>query len=465
MPVKRKTLEKGRKAKSLATKPLEGSAAFKEVDSASTGLDSKLLQDYVKEMRQVVRKGIISGCVSIAYHKDQVVLADAVGMADVERGTPFSFDTYCRMYCATKPFIAIAVFRFAEDGKLDLNDRLDKYIPEFGKVLVQPEGADAPVETKRPILLKHLLCHCSGIAYAPDVGETVEDESSRAYLQLQQDVQQKRIKTLAEFARGIARVPLSDHPGNSYWYGFSFDVLGRVLEVVGKKRLDKVLAETVFRPLGMKHTKWAVRRDELPKLAACYAHKPTWKKLYGHVKGRTPSAVRPSLVRIDGNKARDSHWLKGKECRVQSGGGFMGYLYGGLVSTVADTARFVRMLMHKGKLDDGRRFLSPSSVTALEKNRMKEGVDPVNYLGNIGTYRKNGTEYGMGGAACTYWSIDRADETATIWFTQHVDMPEVADMKGINTKKADLWDVLHRAVVKGSKSSNAHRSAKRARSE
>ena len=93
------------------------------------------------------------------------------------------------------------------------------------------------------------------------------------------------------------------------------------------------------------------------------------------------------------------------------------------------------MLMHKGKLDDGRRFLSPSSVTALEKNRMKEGVDPapslnmltmtakyatnpcripfdefrehvlvsteVNYLGNIGTYRKNGTEYGMGGAACS----------------------------------------------------------------
>lgn len=249
-------------------------------------------------------------------------------------------------------------------------------------------------------------------------------------------------------------------------------MLGRVLEVVEKKRLDKVLIETVFEPLGMKHTKWAVRRDELHKLSACYAHKPTWKKLYGQ-KGGMPSALRPSLVRIDGNTARQSHWLQGQECRVHSGGGFMGYLYGGLVSTVADTARFVRMLMRKGKLDDGQRFLSSSSVTALEKNRMKEGVDPVNYLGNIGTYRKNGTEYGMGGAACTYWSIDRADDTATLWFTQHVDMPEVADMKGIHNKKADLWEMLHQAVVKGARQSSKRRAAsaaakpstKRARSE
>eukprot|EP00439_Symbiodinium_sp_Y106_P053143 s1271_g7.t1 len=316
---------------------------------------------------------------------------------------------------ATKPFIAIAVFRLAEAGKLELNDRLDKYIPEFGNVLVQPEGADAPVAAKRPILLKHLLCHCSGIAYAPDVDETIEDESSRAYLQLQQDVSLDAVQVKLRMVAGI-------ESWNSYWYGFSFDVLGRVLEVVGKKRLDKVLAETVFEPLGMKHTKWAVRRDELHKLSACYAHKPTWQKLYGQIKGRMPSALRPSLVRIDGNKASQSHWLQGQECRVHSGGGFMGYLYGGLVSTVADTARFVRMLMRKGKLDDGQRFLSSSSVTALEKNRMKEGVDPVNYLGNIGTYRKNGTEYGMGGAACTYWSIDRADDTATLWFTQHVDM-------------------------------------------
>ena len=135
--------------------------------------------------------------------------------------------------------------------------------------------------------------------------------------------QQRKIKTLADFVRGIATVPLSDHPGqlgpmektaglsskftlctltrtsapqwtqwtqwtrNSYWYGFSFDVLGRVLEVVGKKRLDKarrhciglslpvsypveVLAETVFEPLGMKQTKWAVGRNELHKLAACH---------------------------------------------------------------------------------------------------------------------------------------------------------------------------------------------------
>ncbi|CAE7536298.1 unnamed protein product, partial [Symbiodinium necroappetens] len=415
----------------------------------------------------------------------QVVLADAVGLADMERGIPFTFDTYCRMYCDLRrhsadvcnlPFVSFDYHSPWCHGTFRLSTGLDKYIPEFGKVLVQPEGVDAPVAAKRPILLKHLLCHCSGIAYAPDVDETIEDESSRAYLQLQQDVSLDALQVklaLPEFLSQI--IPgASDQMSNSYWYGFSFDVLGRVLEVVEKKRLDKVLIETVFEPLGMKHTKWAVRRDELHKLSAChlvtvtgYAHKPTWKKrytlqrtilplpisdcweeLYGQ-KGGMPSALRPSLVRIDGNTARQSHWLQGQECRVHSGGGFMGYLYGGLAVSAQLLTRHalcrskheVRMLMRKGKLDDGQRFLSSSSVTALEKNRMKEGVDPVNYLGNIGTYRKNGTEYGMGGAACTmaqtlallqaartYWSIDRADDTATLWFTQHVDMPEVADM-------------------------------------
>lgn len=433
MPTKRKSVEANRKVKSTGVEVVE---------PGSTGIDVKPLQDYEKEMKEVIKKGIIPGCVSLVYHKGKVVQAAAMGLADVEKGIPYSFDTYCRMYCATKPFIATAMMRLVEEGRANLDDCLSKYIPQFGTVKVKLENSGELVAPKRPILLRHLLSHTSGIGYAPELGETIEDEITQAYWNLQQDVQRKKIKTLAAFTKSLAKVPLCDHPGNEYIYGFSFDVLGRVLEVITGQSLDKVLTEKVFAPLQMLETKWAVPRKEMSRLAACYANKATWRKIYGPK--RTIRPPRPSLYRIDGDAPKQSHWLQGQQCGVMSGGGFMGYLYGGLVSTVADTAKFVLMLMRKGQLPTGQRFLKASSITQMERNRIKEG-DKVNFLGNIGTYR-SGTEYGMGGAACTYWSIDREDDTAAVWFTQHVDMPEVPEMKGIHHKKADLWAMLHQAV-------------------
>lgn len=443
MPSKRKSVQKHVKVIGLEV-----------VDPDITGLVAKPLQDYEKEMEVVVRKGIIPGCCSLVYHKGKVVQAFAMGMADVEHSTPFTFNTFCRMYCATKPFIATAVMRFVEEGRATLDDRLSDYIPELATTKVKVEKTQELVEPKRPILLRHLLCHLSGIGYAPEVGEPIEDDITQAYWDLQHDVQRKKIKSLTAFTRALAKIPLCDHPGNEYIYGFSFDVLGRVLEVIGGKSLDKVLNEKVFQPLKMQETKWALNRGELPRLAACYAHRDTWKKIYSHRKPVKP--VRPNLVRIDGEAQKDSHWLQGQQCSLMSGGGFMGYLYGGLVSTVLDTGKFVQMLMKKGVMMNGKRFLKASTVAQMEKNRIRKG-DKVNFLGNIGTYR-HGHEYGMGGAACTYWSIDREDETAAVWFTQHVDMPEVEEMKGVHHKKADLWAMLHKAVKETRRRSQKRRS-------
>eukprot|EP00931_Biecheleriopsis_adriatica_P108113 TRINITY_DN82451_c0_g1_i1.p1 TRINITY_DN82451_c0_g1~~TRINITY_DN82451_c0_g1_i1.p1 ORF type:complete len:480 (+),score=109.36 TRINITY_DN82451_c0_g1_i1:36-1442(+) len=467
MAIKRKSVMKVSKARSdvKGKAPVGKDERFTVVDPSRLGLDSKLLREYEETIHKVVDKGAIPGAASVVIHKGKVVQADAYGLADVEKGTPFSFDTYCRLYCATKPYISTAFFTLVEEGRASPDDRLDQYIPAFGKISVQLEGSDELVPPKRPILLKHLMCHSSGIAYAPDLGEKAEDDIAKGYQELQHDVQQKKIRSLKSFVDGLAKVPLCDHPGNSYYYGFSFDVLARVLEIITGKSLDKVLREQVFKPLGMEDTKWAVQPSEYHRLAACYAKKGTWKKLYGHIKGRKPCASRPTLHRIDGDSTRESHWVDGKQCSVLSGGGFMGYLYGGLVSTVADTTRFVRMIMNKGAMENGQRLLQRSTITAMEKNRLKKGLDPVSFLGNISVFRE-GTEYGMGGAACTYWSIDREDDVATVWFTQHVDMPEFSDLKGVDPKKADLWQVMHKAVLaakKRSRSASPTSASKRAR--
>merc|ERR1712032_65081 len=173
--------------------------------------------------------------------------------------------------------------------------------------------------------------------------------------------------------------------------------------------------------------------------------------LYGSVKGRTSKG---KLCRIDGRTAKESNWRKGRSATVLAGGGFLGYISGGLISTVEDTVAFVKMLYNYGRMESGKRMLKKRTVIAMEKNRLREstsGSDKVCYLGNIGTFREGAHEYGMGGAACTYWNIDRGDETAAVWFTQNCDMPEYADLKGVDPKKADLWNVTHEAVVQGSK--------------
>merc|ERR1712217_252418 len=127
---------------------------------------------------------------------------------------------------------------------------------------------------------------------------------------------------------------------------------------------------------------------------------------------------------------------------------------GGLVSTIADTAKFTKMLYNYGVMENGKRLLKKATVKAMEVNRLEKkynGDDRVCYLGNIGTFREGSNEFGMGGAACTYWNICRADDTATVWFTQHVDMPEFEDLKGVDKDKADFWKTLHEAIVKGKK--------------
>lgn len=363
----------------------------------------------------------------------------------MEAKTKFSFNTLCRMFCATKSYIAVALMTLVEEGMCSVDDRLEKYIPSFRHVSVRVEGTSKTVKPKQPILLKHLLVHTSGIAYPPDLGEEPEDLDSKRYLKLQQDGGNGTIRSLKKFVEVVAKIPLVDHPGNAYNYGLSFDVLGRVLEVITGKNLDVCLKERVFTPLGMTDTLWAVPQKESSRLAACYAGKETFKNLYG---ARIKPSGRPktNLFRIDGRSANDSNWTEGKQCQVLAGGGFMGYLHGGLVSTAEDTARFVRMLLNDGIVDNGQRLLKKSTIAAMEKNRLKKNADGdrVCFLGNIGTFREGGDDVGMGGAACTYWNIDRKDKTGTVWFTQHIDMPDTEP-------DGDLWGALHKAVRSGQK--------------
>lgn len=420
------------------------------VNPASVGVCSKMLGEYEKETKKCVEKGIIPGCASIAFRHGKMVQARCFGHADLESKKPYRMDTLCRLFCMTKSYVSVTLMSLVDEGRLSLEDPVSKYLPAFADVQVLPKGSSKPVKAKRPILVKHLLCHMSGVGYAPDLGDKPETLQDKQYLALQKAVQQGSITSLETFVDRIAKVPLSFHPGEFYDYGFSYDLAARVLEVVLEKPLEKCLEERVFHPLGMYDTHWYVKPDKQHRLAALYAGEGTWGKLYGKQSGAKLISPKQGLARLDGKHPTHSGWRHGKHCKVQSGGGFFGYLHGGLVSTAGDTAKFVKMLLSHGLTASGERLLKKETLAEMEKNRLKKkwGCGGASYIGNNGVFRDGGKEVGMGGAACTYWSVDREEGVATVWFTQHLDMPMPEDMKDVDPKKADLWALMHEAIDK-----------------
>lgn len=418
------------------------------MDPRTLGLDPKALGGYEDAMRELCRKRMLPGCASVVFYRGQIVQAGCFGYADLERRVPFSFDSICRHYCGTKSLVTVAFGTLVDEGRASFEDRLDKFLPEFGDMQVQVDPSGATVSAKRPILIKHLLSHTAGLGYfqEEDVGE---DKLAQGYQTLQQDVVAGRVKDLALFVKRLAKLPLEFEPGANYSYGFGFDVAGRVLEKIVGKELEAVLRERVCDPLGMNDTSFFVPKEKLERLAAAYCGRETWKIIQAENKGKTPVRSGLGLYRFDGFQPKESLWAKGRHCPVLSGGGAMGSHFSGLVTTVADTVKFVEMLMGNG-ISRGVRILQPRTLKAMETNRLKSawGQGKVCYIGNIGVYRDGGTEVGMGGQACTYWSLDRTEQVATVWFTQHTDMPELEKkaLRGIDPKKADLWQLMHRQV-------------------
>lgn len=228
------------------------------------------------------------------------------------------------------------------------------------------------------------------------------------------------------------------------------DVLGRVIEVVSGRSLDDFLQDHVLGPLGMKDTAFSVTQGKVKRLSALY--KPEERN------GRT------GLRRLDGGKT--SAWVRGRHCGVLAGGGFMGSCYptsdasssvGGLVSTLRDYTRFVRMLQCQGLCPgSGYRLLRKETVAAMFENwltmdtvsggarrikgwhdcgRGSMGWGPLGQV-SLGSGPR---DVWMGGIAGTFWAIDGARETVVLHVAQ---VAEAYDFYG-----EELWKATRLAFA------------------
>lgn len=308
----------------------------------SVGMSSEALSKIRPAMARFVGEGRAAGIVTMVARKGRVVHWESVGSRELG-SDPLQPDDIFRIYSMTKPITSTAVMILVEEGRLDLDNPISEYLPQFGAPKVY-EG-ERLVPAARPITVRDLLGHTSGLTYGFFGSTHVDSLYSAADLfSAEHD--------LEELVSRVASLPLVGHPGSEWNYSVSTDILGHLIEVVSGMWFDEFLKERIFRLLEMHDTDFFVSEDRHDRFTAMYTQ---------GVEG---------LRLSDSPRTGDySH-----QPRLLSGGG-------GLVSTASDYIRFAQMLLNGGELE-GVRLLTQETVELMRTNRLPKEHLPLR-LGDV----------------------------------------------------------------------------------
>jgi CubicO group peptidase (beta-lactamase class C family) len=296
-----------------------------------------LIGDYFRDQ---IANGKIPGAVLLIQQHGKPVYHEFFGVRDVVTKAPMTDDTIFRLYSMTKPITSVAAMMLIDEGKLRLDDPVAKYIPSFAKAKVGVEKkADNGeqvldlVPVNRPITILDLMTQASGITYGFYGNSMVRRAYGNAKI-YDGDFDN------AEFAERIAQLPLAEQPGTLWDYGHSTDILGRVIEIVSGKSLLQFEKEKLLDPLHMPDTAFYVTDPQKQKLIALPV--PNDKDF------RVGFESSPDVF-----------------MKWESGGG-------GMVSTMADFARFSQMVLNGGSLD-GKQYLSPKAFELMASDHVGPG--------------------------------------------------------------------------------------------
>jgi CubicO group peptidase (beta-lactamase class C family) len=285
-------------------------------------------------LNEQIATGKIPGAVVLIQRHGKPIYFKSFGKRDVDAGIDMTTDTIFPIHSVTKTITSFAAMMLLDRRKIALDDPVSKYIPSFANMKVGVERKDETgrpvldlVPLRRPITIEDLLLHTSGITYGFYGEGLVKAAYDGIYLG---DFDN------AGFAERIARVPLAEQPRTLWDYGHSIDILGRVIEVVSGQSLYQFEKTQLLDPLGMTTTKF-------------FLTDPAERARYAQPLRRDRHVERNSL----------------DVTRWESGGG-------GLVSTIADFARYGQMLLNGGTLD-GKTYLSPATFAAMTTDHIGPG--------------------------------------------------------------------------------------------
>jgi CubicO group peptidase (beta-lactamase class C family) len=275
-------------------------------------------QEMTALVRQKVADGVPAIAVVVVSPREQLLLA-AAGKRDVAAGAALAPDAIFRIASMTKPITSLAAMILVEEGRLGLDDQVAKYLPEYAqaRVITAFNSADATVQTRpaaRPITIRHLLTHTSGIAYS---------------------FVEARLARLEESGRKQSDVLLVHDPGDRFTYGPSTAVLGKVIEKASGRTLDQFMKTRIFDPLGMTDTGYVVPAEKRGRVVT------------SHAKNSSGFAERPNPGTISSGVAGD----------------------GGLFSTAADYGRFMQLFLNGGRAGTTR-IVKETTIREMFSNQI-----------------------------------------------------------------------------------------------
>jgi CubicO group peptidase (beta-lactamase class C family) len=332
----------------------------------------------VSALEPFIASNCLAGAVVLAADKEQVLSLDAVGNADIAAGKAMPTDALFWIASQSKPITGAALMMLVDEGKVNVDDPVEKYLPEFrGQWMAVEKDNDHQLlkKPKHPITVRNILTHTSGLPFKSVVEEPTLD-----------------LLTLREGALCWALTPLDFEPDTKWQYSNAgINTAGRIIEVVSGMPYAEFLDRRLFQPLGMKDTTFWPSGDQLVRLAKSYRPGP-------NNMGLEEMTISQLKYPLDDRRRQPMP-------------------AGGLFSTASDLARFLQMVLRGGELD-GKRYLSEAAVKQMTS---KQTGDLDNGYG-FGWATGGGT-FGHGGAYATDMSIDSNRGLITIYLIQHAGFP------------------------------------------
>ncbi len=354
---------------------------------AATNLQSHgITQNQIASLSEIMQNAIdqaqIAGGSFLVAHKGEIVFREGFGYANMESKRPFTADELLPIASVSKPFTASVIMVLAEQGKLNLDDPVEKYLPKFKGMKVK--GGQSPT---LPMTIRQLLSHTAG--FWGNKGITPE----------QRDLIRNFERPLAETIELVTEYDLVYEPGTKWIYsGIGYCVLGRVAEVILDQSFEQIAQDALFGPLGLDSATFLPSKEAINTVPIGYMRKG--EKLQRQ----------PSLAQID-------------ELRFILPGG-------SLFTTLNDLAAFGQMHLNDG-VYNGKQILSKESVT--EMRRLQSPDRPARTYG-LGWFRDDITASGLadltfhGGALGAHFRIDRKRDLVCV-FLVHQNGPQVLPLK------------------------------------
>jgi CubicO group peptidase (beta-lactamase class C family) len=307
----------------------------------AVGVSSERLGRIRRFIGSYIESNQIAGAVTLVARKGRVVHFQAQGWRNKEDSLPMEKNSLFWLASMTKPIVSTALMMLWEDGIFMLDDPISRWLPGYAEKQVRDSVTRKLIPAVRPITVRHLLTHTSGLAAVshPDVNSPADSAA-----------------TLLEAVERAAPLPLAFQPGEQWHYDASTDYVAALVEKMSGKTIDEFIRDRILKPLGMRDTHYNIPRDKVSRVARVYR----WRGDSGIAPLGRPEYIRPSKF-------------------------FPGVT--GLSSTATDYFRFAQMLLNGGEYE-GQRLLSPMTVKLMISNHI--GDDKPVYV------RGEGFGFGLG---------------------------------------------------------------------